>query len=416
MDNMPIVLVIAYYFPPMGGAGVQRTLKFVKYLPDFGWQPYILTVRNSMGLQDASLEAETPAGLPINRTPILRLPHRLPWRLRNFINRWFLIIDEQIGWLPFAASAGRKLIAAIDDIRVIYSSSPPYTTHLIARHLHQRTHLPWLADFRDPWMENPFLKFPTTFHRQVNQHLEQSVFNEADRVILNTEVSRQHNTTKYPSLPERKFITIPNGYDQADITNTSQIVQTSPIFTIAHLGSLYPKVRSSKYILAALHDAFQTGKLPPDKIRVRFIGNIDKETQGLVRQYKLNGNVELLGYLNHRQALSHLFSADLLLLLPYYDVGGELSIPAKTYEYLASKKPILCLADPGACAELIHKARAGTVVPPTDISKIVDQLFSLYQQWENGELKIDPDQELIASFERRKLTGRLANLLTEVSA
>jgi len=414
MAGVPTVLVIAYYFPPLGGAGVQRTLKFVKYLPDYGWLPHVLTVQDSASLQDSSLAAEIPEEIPITRTPILRLPPRLPWRLRNFISRWFLIVDEQLGWLPYAVSAGQRIIAESGDLRAIYSSSSPYTAHLIARHLHRRTQLPWVADFRDPWVENPYIKFPTSLHRGTNEHLEQSIFKEAERVILNTDVSRQCYIQKYSDLPASKFITIPNGYDQADLPLSRYEAQIDSVFTIAHLGSLYQKTRSSEYFLRALHDTFQAGKLLPDKVRARFIGAIDKETKDFIRQFELSGCVELVGYLPHRQALNYLFEADLLLLIPSYGKGGELFVPAKLFEYLASMKPILCLAEPGACADLILQARAGWVVSPTVYSEIADQLVGIYQQWEAGNLIINPDRDLIASFERRKLTGQLANLLTEI--
>jgi glycosyltransferase involved in cell wall biosynthesis len=272
-----------------------------------------------------------------------------------------------------------------------------------------------VADFRDPWMGNPYMNIPTTFHRRLNQQLEQSVFIEADRVILNTARSRQYYTQKYSTLSAEKFSTIPNGYDQSDLPSTSQDVQMNSVFTIAHLGSLYQNTRSSEYFLAALREAFESGKLPSDKIQVRFIGNIDKETQGLVSQFKLGGNVELLGYLPHQQALSQLFAADLLLLIPSYGAGSDLFVPAKLYEYLASRKPILCLADHGDSANLILKTQAGSIVPPTDTGKIIEHLVSLFQIWQNGNLFITPDQKLIQTFERRQLTGQLAKIFNELT-
>lgn len=405
--------MIAYYFPPMGGAGVQRTLKFVKYLPEYKWQPYILTVQPPKILRDQSLLDEVPQNLPTIRTPYLHMLTSLPWRLRNFVARWFLVIDEQIGWLPYAISAGLKVIKS-NEIKLIYSTSAPYTTHLVARRLHHQSHIPWVADFRDPWMNNPFISFPTAIHRRINEYMERSVFTEADRVILNTDISRQYHQEKYSNLPADKFITITNGYDQEDFPGYDNRVKTRSIFTIVHLGSLYQKSRSSKFFLEALHKVFQTGMLQTDKIRLLFVGNIDKKTPEYIDQFGLGGTVELLGYIPHRQAISYLFDADLLLLIPNSGSGAELFVPAKLYEYLASRKPIICLADSGACSELIIQARAGSVIPPTDISKISEKIVLLYQQWEQDALKIDPDLDLIASFERRNLTRTLASLFDEL--
>jgi glycosyltransferase involved in cell wall biosynthesis len=414
MNSADNVLMIAYYFPPMGGAGVQRTLKFARYLPEFGWRPYILTVKDKSKIRDTSMIEELPVETSVTRTDILHLPSLLPWRLRNSISRWFLIVDEQIGWLLNANPAGQKIISR-NNIKTIYSSSMPYTDHLIALHLHRRLHLPWVADFRDPWMGNPYLSFPTEFHRRINEKLEHMVFSEADRVILNTKRTQQYYLRKYGKLPPEKFVTIPNGYDQADIQVIDVDKPINPAFTIVHLGSLYRKVRSSEFFLAALQQAIAGEKIPEDNIRVRFIGNIDSETRGLVEQLELGKVVELCGYLNHRQALCELSSADLLLLIPSYGAGSELFVPAKLYEYLASNKPILCLSDPGEAADLVRKARAGTIVPPDDVIQIADCLVEMYHQWQEGQLKIQRDRQLIQTFERRRLTQRLAELFDEVS-
>lgn len=407
--------MIAYFFPPMGGVGVQRTLKFVRYLPDHGWQPYVLTVKHGSTLQDTSLGEEIPTDLPINRTFILHLPSRLPFRLRNFITRWFLIVDEQIGWFPFATSAGRKVIVP-NTISVIYSSSSPYTSHLVARKLHHQTGLPWVADFRDPWVGNPFLSFPTTIHRRINENLERRVFSEADRVILNTQRSLQHYQKKYSSLNPEKFLIIPNGYDQADLPAQRTDLIRRDSFTLVHLGSLYQKSRSASYFLSALYQTFQSGKLPRNKVRVRFIGNIDRYSRRLIERYSLDGQVELLGFLPHRVAMEQASSSDLLLLIPYYGPGAELFIPAKIYEYLASRIPILYLDDTGESADLIRNARAGWLVAATDIDQIADTLARLYQLWEAGELTINSDMDLISSFERRELTRQLADLFTDISS
>jgi glycosyltransferase involved in cell wall biosynthesis len=324
-------------------------------------------------------------------------------------------VDEQIGWMPFAASAGRKMIES-NHISVIYSTSSPYTSHLVAGKLHYQTHIPWVADFRDPWVDNPFITFPTTFHHRLNENLERSIFNDADRVILNTQRSLHHYQQKYSSLAQDKFLTIPNGYDQADQFLPRTDFKRNDRFTFVHLGSLYQNSRSADYFLKALHQAFQSGKLPQGKVLVKFVGAVNKETLDLLRRYSLTEQVELLGYLPHRDALVHANTCDLLLLIPYYGRGSELFVPAKVYEYLASKIPILYLADTGECADLIRKARSGWLVPSSDINQIADVLVKLYGLWETGDLTIRPDMEIISSFERHKLTRQLAGLFNEVSS
>jgi glycosyltransferase involved in cell wall biosynthesis len=411
---MPSVLVVAYFFPPLGGAGVQRTLKFVRYLPEYGWLPYILTVSDKAGQQDPSLLAEIPAGIPVYRAPAVRFPAGLAWRVRNFITRWFLMVDEQVMWIPFALSAGRKILRGNREIKLIYSSSSPYSSHLVAQRLQAQAHLPWVADFRDPWLENPYIDFPTTFHKRINERLERAIFVQADRIIVNTERTRQRYVNKYPQLPASKISVVPNGYDPHDIPDRGDRLDPTTSFSISHLGSFSPRSRSSQYFLEALLKDIQSGVIPPNQIKVRLIGDIDKETHRFVSQHHLEGMVDVVGYLPHQQALCYLATADLLLLVDSYGAGSDQFVPAKLFEYLACQKPILCLADSGACADLVLDARAGSIIAPTDVDKIAGELVRLYQLWKKGQLKIDPNMDLIASFDRQKLTGNLAALFSEI--
>ncbi len=414
MSLMQPVLVITYYFPPLGGSSVQRPLKFVKYLPAYGWQPHVLTVKARALLQDASQVEEIPRQTPISRAPAMLLPLWLPWRVRNFISRWFFCVDEQVGWWPFAVSSGRQVLQRFPDTKVIYSASMPFTSHLVAYTLHKQTQLPWVADFSDPWVENPYINFPTVIHKQLNEFFERKVFTSADRIVVNTETTRKRYIDKYSQLPPSKIIAIPNGYDRADIPTGRNNLNPNPAFTIIHLGSFFPRTRSSKHFLGALALAIKAGGLPPGKLKVQFIGNIDKETRMLVSQLGFDNIVELIAYLPHRQALNHLLSADLLLLIPSYGLGSELFVPSKAYEYLASLRPILCLAEPGACADLVTRAQSGVVVPPSDTNRIGDELVRAYRQWEQGSVKIEPRLDVISALEWRELTGKVSDLFSEI--
>ena len=163
------VLFVTYYFPPLGGAGVQRALKFVKYLPQFGWKASVLTVRPPRGrLLDASLLEEIPASASVFRTAAPALPLWLPWRFRSLVARWLLPVDEQIGWLPLAARGGSQMLRAT-QFDLLLSSSAPYTSHLIAARLKDSAGLPWIADFRDPWIGNISSAYPTRLHQRIRR-------------------------------------------------------------------------------------------------------------------------------------------------------------------------------------------------------------------------------------------------------
>lgn len=414
MTSLPTVLVISYYFPPMGGVGVQRTLKLVKYLPEFGWMPHVLTIHPSKaGLRDESLLKDIHPETPVTRTAALLPPQRLPWRARNFISRWLLTVDEQVGWLPFATRAGTRIIKE-NPVDVIYSTSSPFTAHLIARRLHQQTHLPWVADFRDPWIGNFNLRFPTSFHRKLAERKERQIIQDADHVIVVHAPMSKSFYERIPGIHEAKIICLPNGFDAADF-DIMPAERDKDRFYLVYTGSFYAQGRTAKSILEATQAATLNGQIPRQNLRVQLIGNIGKATQKWISELKLDDIVETPGYVSHQQSISYLLAADTLLLI----IGGSPESSAvytgKIFEYLAAAKPILCLANDGVASDLIHAAHAGIVVPPGDIAQITQRLVEMYQQWQDGHLSIEPDQEFIHTFERRKLTEQLAgifNMLT----
>ncbi|MBN1139905.1 MAG: glycosyltransferase [Anaerolineae bacterium] len=408
------VLIIAYHFPPAGGAGVQRTLKFVKYLPQFGWEPVVLTAKGKPpSLRDPSMESEIPSDVVIRRTPALTFPAWFPWRLRHFITRWLLVVDEQIGWLPFAISQGKQLISQL-GIQAIYTTSAPFTDHLIGSYLKRYTGLSWIADFRDPWVDNVTLAFPTGCHRRLANRIESRIFGYADRIIANTLPAQKFYRCKYPFLDDSHLLSIPNGYDRADFEQAIPLPFDPQRFTIVHVGSLYGQTRTARPFLQAVQRLLEAGTLPRNRIRVLLVGNVGKETHELAATHRLNDVVQFDGYVPHHQSIASLLSANLLLLIPTSGPGSELFMPAKIFEYLAACRPVLALATPGAAADLIEEAQIGVVVAPGDVDKIAHYLVVLYQQWQRGELEITPNRKVIERYERRQLTGILASVLDGV--
>lgn len=407
------LLVVAYYFPPLGGAGVQRTLKFVKYLPEFGWQPVVLTAKlKGAYLGDASLEREVPPGVFVHRTSALLLPSWLPWRLRNFVARWLLVVDEQLGWLPFAVTQGRKIIED-SGIEAVYTTSAPYTAHLIGLRLKVQTGLPWVADFRDPWLGNFSNTFPSPLHKQMAQRFEHQISLTAERVVVVSEPMREALLARYSLAPEQVY-TLSNGYDPADFDGVEPLGQEAARFVIVYSGSFYGR-QTPIYFLQGLRAALGDGRLSRQKVQVRFVGNIGQTARNQIKALGLTDKVQVTGYLPHRQSIGHLLGADLLLLVVGSGPGSEVVFTGKVFEYLAAGKPILALVAPGAAANLVQEAQAGVVVDPEDVRAIADQIAALYQAWQQGELKITGNQDVVARYDRRLLTGQLARVLDEVA-
>jgi glycosyltransferase involved in cell wall biosynthesis len=414
------VLVVAYFFPPLGGGGVQRTLKFIKYLPQCGWKPVVVTPRQApTRLTDADLAAEIPTQARILRTGDLRLPSWMPWRVRAWITRWLFMVDDHIGWYGYAMKASQQCIRE-EDVQAIYSTSAPYTDHLIAYRLKRRNNLPWVADFRDPWVGNFSASFPTRLHQRLAERLESAVVHAADRVLVVSEPMRGAMLARYPDLPAAKVVLLPNGYDRQDFASLQpEVIQAADEanrFLLVYSGSFYGRRQTAEKFLLALKQIIEAGLVPKERLRVRFVGNSGKGTLDLIETIGLKEVCQTTGYLPHRQSLAHLMAADVLLLIVGRGPGSEAVFTGKIFEYLASGKTILCLADPGAAADLVREAQAGVVVDPEDIEAIADQIKELYLRWVDGALnRQQAKPEVVERYERSALTGQLAAVLNEIT-
>lgn len=433
------VLVIAYYFPPSGGPGVQRVLKHVKYLPEFGWEPVVLTVREGeFPARDPSLLEEIPEGIHVERTPILepyslyrlltrrKTPidihvltttsrhHSFAERLAQWIRATFFIPDARIGWLLTAVPAGKRLIRRF-GISALYSSSPPYTCSLIARQLKRWSGLPWIAGFRDPW--TGFLTTPRRWWlpAAIDRLLEHSVFAEADLVEYAWEGIAEDALRKYPELPPTKFVYIPNGFDPADYPNPTQ--QRNERFTITYSGSLYGR-RNPAVLLQALEILARQGVLSPTDICLRIVGRCGEEVVETLRRSPFFASVELIPYVPHRQSLQYVVSADLLLLVVDEAEDSHAIVPGKVFEYLGSGKPILAIAPHSSAVErLLHETGSGIVVDRTEPEQCAHIVERFYRSWQtNTEPPLSPRWDRIRRYERRTAAQQLARLLDTLQA
>lgn len=431
------VLVVTYYFPPSGGAGVQRVLKWVKYFREFEVEPVVLTVEGgAYPKHDETLMQEVPPGIEVHRTPAFdpygayaRLTGRSrqqavaetaghiaaseDWkeRLAQWVRANLFIPDARMGWVPFAIRRGFQVLRG-GTFDAVLTSGPPHSVHLTGLALHRLTGLPWVADFRDPWTDISYYdELPrTAFVRAADQWLERTVLGAATRVVTISEAGKDLFLEKV-SRPSTDVAVVENGFDPADFAET--VEPPADRFVLAYVGSLYGS-RSPEALWQAIARLREHGKIPA--FRLRLVGRIGDDVQATLRRYELDAITETVPYLPHDEAVREMQQATALLLTiePYRHEHGTTT--GKLYEYLAAGRPVLGSGPPdGAAADLLRETGAGRMIDREDAGGFAEYLGSLYEAWERGPVLQGASAEAAAPYSRRAQTETLAALLHDLS-
>jgi glycosyltransferase involved in cell wall biosynthesis len=433
-DNYKQLLVIAYFFPPLGGVGVQRAVKFVKYLNKFGWISHVIAVGNSSlyPLHDESYFCELP---PDGTVTYVDDPRDLAARkialflpLQNLVDKirkkkvnlaaairyrllrssWFDIPDEACSWIGPAYQAAFEVIKKY-DIRVMFSTSAPYSSHLVAYKLKKKLRLAWAADFRDEWIENPYIVYPTRIQMCLNKQWEKRVVESAD-VVIGVSEPISDLFRKVLGGQTDKVKTITNGFDPEDFVSDGldrERVEesTNRAFCLGYAGSFYgPYVPNCFF--KAIEQMVDSGELTSKDILLKFWGSIDKAVFSNLMERNI---IEYLGFVSHQKSIENLRNSDALLFyLP--TERGHRAYLGKLFEYLAARRPILALVSDGISLDLIQEAQAGIIVLPEDVEGIKEGMRILFRRWRERE-EFNPNQEIIQRYDRRRLTGDLAQQL-----
>jgi len=411
---MKRLLMVSYHYPPDGkGSGVLRSLKFSKYLLQYGWLPHVLTLSQSFYEQkDEGLLDDIPAQVPVHRTPGLDSARHLAIGGRHL--GLLTVPDRFLTWLPFAVPRGLSVIRDF-GIRALYSTSPPPTTHLIAAALQRLSGLPWVADFRDPWIEEGFHPRPGTLRHRVESALERMVLTRAEKVVVTTPQLGAEIGARYPQLRE-KFVTVYNGYDEEDFEGLDQEDVDRTRFEIIHAGLVTGEFRDPAPLLRELGRLLEEGTLPRDLVRVTFLGGGEyvesDEFRRRCRELSLEGIVHVAPRVPHREALRRQARAAVLLLLQASDDTRAL-IPAKAFEYLRLSRPILALTLDGASSELLRSMDSCHVVDPADGRRLGEVVGTLFREWRDSP-EAAAGSRPAELYSRRRLTGELAAVLDEL--
>jgi glycosyltransferase involved in cell wall biosynthesis len=413
-------LFVAFHYPPeASSSGVLRTLKYSRYLGESGWRVSVITPELSAhSVCDPQLEKQIPSGTRVLRTRFLNTKRDIS--VRGIYPALLALPDVWIGWLPFAVAAGRRL-STTDPFDLIYSTSPPATAHLIARRLAAITGKPWVADFRDPWIEEPPEPGAPNgpVFRSVNRWLERRVVTRSDAVVTSTTHLRDVLRSRYPNESEGKIAAILNGYDEADFPDrVSQPALTGSRLRIVHAGSINAEFRDPRPLFEAFGRLVHEGAITVGEVEFRFLGGGPYGDSPAVRQALaaagLARSVSFLPRVPYEESLRELSQADLLLLLQASDDTVGL-VPAKLYEYLRTQKPTLALVRTGAVSEVLAHTGGGWTADPADRAALDATVAELVREWRAHRLSEHrADLANLRRFDRRALTAELARVFDSV--
>lgn len=432
---MKKVLVITYYWPPSGGAGVQRWLKFVKYLREYGWEPIIYTPENAESPAiDNSLFKDLPQNLTILKTKIWEpynsykkfvgrkkedsikagfLSEKKNPSITEKISVWirgnFFIPDARKYWIKPSI---KYLLNYLEDnpVDAMVSTGPPHSMHMIALGIKKKLHLPWLADFRDPWTNIDFYDKLMLSERADKRHrqMEQQVLKHADKLVT---VSWNW-AADFENLGASKVEVITNGFDSDDFKENSIIPADK--FEIMHIGSMN-KDRNPVVFWETIRELVNEDDSFAEKLRITFIGQTDYSVFEALEKNELNAFVEKIEYKPHDELMNRAGIATVLLLPLNNTPNVNGIIPGKLFEYLALNKPIFCIGpEDGDSARIIKECNAGIISNFEDKEKMRSDILKMYDAYKAGEKAKTGNEKIKNNYSRKKLTGVLVELLNEM--
>lgn len=430
---MKRVLIITYYWPPSGGAGVQRWLKFAKYLPSFGWQPVIYTPENpERPVIDQSLIADVPSEAEIVTLPIWE-PYewykRFTGRKGEQINTGFLnekkkggIAEKIAVWLrgnlfiPDARKfwihpSVKHLVKYLNDhpVDAIVSSGPPHSMHLIALGLKKKLNVKWIADFRDPWTNIDYYKDLMLGKRADDLHhkMELEVLKCADEVIAVGKTM----AAELEAISERKVNVITNGFDTDDL-KVSDVVADKK-FSVAHIGTLV-KSRNPLLLWKAIAAMVKEVNGFADDLSLVLIGKVDFNVKQALIDEDLWKFTKVIEYIPHDEVVKMQQQAQVLLLVLNDTPNAKGILTGKLFEYIASGRPVLSVGDPeGDAAEIIAETKSGITCGFGDVNGMKQAMNNYYSLYKKQELKVNT--ESVTRYSRKSLTGDVVNLLNGIT-
>jgi glycosyltransferase involved in cell wall biosynthesis len=429
------VLVITYYWPPNGSSGVQRWLKFAKYLKEFNWEPVIYTPENPELISEDKSLLKDAEGLQVIKTPIWE-PYsfykRFTGQSKNASINTAFLKEKKVVSLPEKISVWIRGNFFFPDARkfwikpsvrflcewlknnpadAIVSTGPPHSMHLIAERVKQKTGLPWLADFRDPWTNIDFAGelMLTSIAKGIHEQMEMSVLKHADKiVVIGNEMKKEFEELLHS---DKKISVITNGYDEDDLPVTNSTRDKK--FSIVSVGALV-KTRNPEVFWKALSHLTKENKSFAENVKVKIVGRMDYSVKESISHYELERFVSYMDYVPHEKVLSLLQAAQALLLPLNNTHNAKGIVTGKLFEYLAGRRPILCIGpQDGDAAAILNETHAGVVVDFNDEVKMRNVILQYYNLFLSGNLVSQSHD--IEKYSRKNLTKKLSEVLDNLT-
>lgn len=424
---MKKVLIISYYWPPAGGPGVQRWLKFAKYLPSYGVQPVMYVPKNPhYPLEDASLEAEVPQGLRVIKKPIWE-PYSIsgifsksdtkeissgiiPTQEKQgflqkamlFIRGNFFIPDARKFWVNPSVDFLKKFLQE-EEITTVITTGPPHSLHLIGMKLKKEIKVKWIADFRDPWTSIGYHEKMKLLgvSRRKHQKLEKEVLRQADQILVTSSVTKE----EFQGLTDVPVKVITNGYD----IETIPAVKPDKAFTISHIGSLLSG-RNPQQLWQALGELVREDDEFARNFNLKIVGAVGQAVISSIKEQGLEPYLQVEGYISHNEALIMQRQSQVLLLIEIDHEQTRAIIPGKLFEYMVSGRPILAVGPADSDPEkIIQGTNTGSFFRYQDKDKMKMYLRDCYKAYKNGKLKTFPIG--LQQYSRKNLTKELVQVI-----
>lgn len=409
----------------MGMGGVQRTAKFAKYLHEYGWQPYVLTVTPKLYLasDNCLLHDVEKAGVKIYRTglkngnerngkpdthKVIKFKKDSNRKLLSNLSQTFLIPDSKILWKNKALMLAENIISE-NKIDLIFATAPPYTDFLIACELKEKFGIPVVLDYRDSWIDCPNNFYLTPFHRNIHRKMETNVLEFADRIITINSRIKELILERYNFVKENNIAVIPQGFDPEDFRqdNVENKTERSKKMRITYSGS-FLNYYTPKYFLDGMKIAFEKRPELKDKIEACFIGTFPDEYKEYIKQLGIESAVNIAGYVEHSVCTQYLAESDVLWMMINRTGRSDLHSTGKLYEYFGAGKPIIACVPEGVARKSLDGYGAVTLTEPDDSLAISEAILKYYDEFALGTLP-KPNKSITDMYDRSKLSGKLAD-------